>query len=167
MSDQITQLDIGSSQKVKSPKYINGAHQTRAKADTDSKNNIIAVLHNLNLRKYYVEIDGQRYPRDSVLVNYEQNDYIDQYKELNLFFRENIGEEIMTPFISYLDMKTIYPIEVIDLRHQHKHITPKKVQLFHEYGADPENANFFLMIIRRREKELISDGNRLIEVRVI
>ena len=31
----------------------------------------------------------------------------------------------MTPFISYIDMKTKYPIEVIDLRHQSDHITPK------------------------------------------
>ena len=36
----------------------------------------------------------------------------------------------MTPFISYTDMKTKYPIEVIDLRHQSNHITPKKIQLF-------------------------------------
>ena len=73
----------------------------------------------------------------------------------------------MTPFISYPDMKTKYSIEVIDLRHQSDHIPTKKMQLFHEYGADPENARLFLMIIRRREIELISDGNKLIEVKVI
>ena len=49
----------------------------------------------------------------------------------------------MSPFISYPDMKTKYPIEIIDLRHQSDHITPKKFQLFLEYGADPENARFF------------------------
>ena len=49
----------------------------------------------------------------------------------------------MTPFISYTDMKTKYPIEVKDLRHQSDHITPKKIQLFMEYHADPENARFF------------------------
>ena len=32
----------------------------------------------------------------------------------------------MSPFISYPDMKTKYPIELIDLRHQADHITPKK-----------------------------------------
>ena len=64
-------------------------------------------------------------------------------------------------------MKTKYPIEIIDLRHQSEHITPKRIQLFLEYGGDPENARFFLILIRRREIELISDGNKLIEVRVI
>ena len=49
----------------------------------------------------------------------------------------------MTPFISYMDMKTKYPIEIIDLGNQLDHKTPKKIQLFPEYGADPEKANFF------------------------
>ena len=73
----------------------------------------------------------------------------------------------MSPFISYPDMKTKYPIEISDLRHQSDHITPKKIQLFLEYGGDPENARFFLILLRRREIELICDGNKLIEVRVI
>ena len=100
-------------------------------------------------------------------MNYEQNDYIEQYKDLKLFFKEYIGEELMSPFISYPDMKTKHPIEIIDLRHQSDHITPKKIQLFLEYGGDPENARFFLILIRRREIEMISDGNKLIEVKVI
>ena len=167
ISDTITQLDIGSSQNVQSPKYLIGAHQTRARADTINKNNNIAIFDHINLRKYYVEIDGIRYPRDNVLLNYEQNDYIEQYKDLKLFFKEYIGEELMSPFISYPDMKTKYPIEVIDLRHQADHITPKKIQLFMEYKDDPENARFYLILIRRREIELISDGNKLIEIKII
>ena len=73
----------------------------------------------------------------------------------------------MSPFISYPDMKTKYPIQIIYLRHQPDHITPKKIQLLQEYTADPENAKFYLIIIRRREIELISDGNKLIEFKVI
>ena len=73
----------------------------------------------------------------------------------------------MSPFISYPDMKTKYPIEIIDLRHQADHITPKKIRLFLEYGADPDNARFFLILIRRREIGLVSDGNKLIEIKSI
>ena len=73
----------------------------------------------------------------------------------------------MSPFISYTDMKTKYPIEILDLGHRADLISPKKNQLFQEYSADPENANFFKKIIGRKEIELISDGNKLIEVKVI
>ena len=130
ISDTITQLDIGSSQNVQSPKYLIGAHQTRIRADTANKNNNIAIFDHLNLQKYYVEIDSVRYPRDNVLVNYEQNDYIEPYKDLKLFFKEYIGEELMNSFISYPDMKTKYTIQIIDLRHQPDHITPKKFNYF-------------------------------------
>ena len=167
ISDTITQMDIGTSQHVNSPKFLNGAHQTRIRADTANKNNNIAIFYNLILQKYYVEINSVRYPRDSVLVNYEQNDYIEPYKDLKLFFKEYFGEELMSPFISYPDMKTKYPIQIVDLRHQPDHITPKEIQLFQEYTTDPENAKNYLIVIRRREIKLISDGNKLIEVKII
>ena len=63
-------------------------------------------------------------------------------------------------------MKTKYLFEIIDLKHQPDHITPKKIQLLQEYGADPINARLFLILIRRREIELVSDVIKLIEVRV-
>ena len=85
ISDAITQLDIGTSQHVNSPKYLIGVHQTRIRADTANKNNNIALFDNLNLQKHYVEIDSVRYPRGSVLINYEQNDYIEQSKDLKFF----------------------------------------------------------------------------------
>ena len=142
VSDTITQLDIGSSQNVQSAENLIGAHQTKDRIDTPISTKNVSIFDNINLRKFYIEIDGQRYPRDSCLMNYEQNDYIEQYKDLKLFFREYIGKQLMSPFISYPDMKTKYPIEIIDLRHQSDHITPKKIQLFLEYDADPEIARF-------------------------
>ena len=145
ISDTITQLDIGTSQNVQSHKYLIGAHQTKDRIDGAISTKNVAIFDNLDLRKNYIEIDSQRYPRDSSLMNYEQNDYIQQHKDLKMFFKEFIGEKLMSPFISYPDMKTIYPIEILDLGHQSDQITLKKIQLFLEYGADPENARNFLI----------------------
>ena len=167
ISDTINQLDFGSSQNVQSPKYLIGAHQTKDRTDGPISTKNVSIFDNLDLRKYYIEINGQRNPRDSSLMIYEQNDYIERYRDLKSCFRENIGEQLMSLYISYPDMKTKYPIEIIDLRHQSDHITPKRIQLFLEFGADPANAGFFLIIIRRREMDLISDGNKLREGKVI
>ena len=101
IADTITQLDIGSSQNVQSPKYLIGAHQTRDRIDAPISTKNVAIFDNLDLRKYYIEIDGQRYPRDSSLMKFEQNDYIEQYKDSKIYFREYIGEQLMSPFIPY------------------------------------------------------------------
>ena len=167
LSYTITELDIRSSQNVQSPQYLIGAHQTEDRIDTPISTKNVSMFDNLDLRKYYIEIDGQRYHRDSFLMIYEQNEYIEQYKDLYLIFKEYIGEQLINPSISYPDMKTKYPIEIIDLGHQSDHILPKKIQTFLEYGSDRENSWFFQKLIRRRETELISDGNKLTEFRVI
>ena len=167
VSDTITQIDIGTAQQVNSPKYLITAHQTAARLNAPYKGINISRFDNLNVRKYFVEIDSVRYPRDAVLINYSENDYIDQYKDLKLIFKENVGEELLTPFVSYPDMKTKYPIQVIDLRFQADHITPKKIQLFEEYRENRNSARLYVILIRRGEIELISDGNKLIEVKVI
>ena len=171
VADTITQIDIGSAQQVNSPKYLIACHQTAARLNAPDKGINISRFDNLNVRKYFVEIDSIRYPRDGVLINYPENDYIDQYKDLKLFYKEYVGEELLNPFISYPDMKDKYPIQIIDLRFQADHITPKKIQLFQEYRAEPannpNNARLYVFLIRRREVEFISDGNKLIEVKVI
>ena len=89
-----------------SPKYLIRAHQTKNRIDTPNEKNNIATFDNLSLQKYYVEFDGQRYSREGVSINYTENDYIDQYRDLKLIFHEYIGEPILNPLISYPDIKT-------------------------------------------------------------
>ena len=91
------------------------------------------------------------------------NKYLDQYRDLEMFYKEYVGEPLLSPFISYPDVKDFYPLQVIDLRFQPDHISPKKIQLFEEYRNDPANARLFLILIRHREIKMISDGNKITE----
>ena len=79
---------------------------------------------NVDVKGYFVEIDGIRYPKDSIAGNYSENRNLNQYRDLNLFYKEYKGESLLSPFISYLDMKTFYPIEINFLRFQIVSITP-------------------------------------------
>ena len=64
-------------------------------------------------------------------------------------------------------MKNFYPFQVIDLRLQVDHFTPRKIQIFQEFSEDPDNERLFIILIRHRQIEVISDGNKIIEVKVI
>ena len=78
VSDMILQHDIGSAQQVNSPKYYIFAHQTKNRTSAPDKKTNIAIFDNLDLRKIHVEIDSLRYPRVSLLIDYEQNEYFEQ-----------------------------------------------------------------------------------------
>ena len=159
------QVDIGSAQHINSPKYLISAFETAART-TPNKNSNPAIFDNNNVSKYFVEIDGIRYQKDGILINFEENSYLDQYRDLKLFYKEYVGEELLQPYITYPDMKYLYPIQITDLRFQVDHITPKKIQLFEEFSQDPANERLFIILVRHRQIE-ISDGKKIIEVKVI
>ena len=85
LSDLLVQHDIGSAQQVNSPNILIGAHKTQLRTTTPDKKINIAIFDSLDLRKLYVEIFSIRYSRDSVLINYKKNDYIQHYKDLKFF----------------------------------------------------------------------------------
>ena len=86
VTDQIFQVDIGSAQSLSSPKLLICAHKAEARSRLPNKRNNFSRFDKINVRKYFNEIDGQRFPRDSVLTNYAENDYMDQYRDLKLFY---------------------------------------------------------------------------------
>ena len=62
VADAVTQIDIGSAQQVNSPKYLIACHQTAARLNAPDEGINISRFDNLNVRKYFVEIDSIRYP---------------------------------------------------------------------------------------------------------
>ena len=101
----IVQLDIGSTQQVKSLCNLLCAHQTRDRKENPKKSINRAIFDTVDFRKFYVEIDGLRYSRHGVLINYEENIFIAHYKGLKLFYRDYLGETFLAPFLSYPDRK--------------------------------------------------------------
>ena len=161
-------VDIGSTQHIISPKYLIGAFQTEARIGTPNKKNNLAIFNYVNVRKYFCEIDGYRYPKDAVLTNFPENDDLDQYRDLKLLYKKHVGEELLNPFKPYPNVKNEYPNQLINLRFHLDQITPKKSQRFEEFNTAPLNANarlFFL--VRHRQIEMLSVGNKIIEVKVI
>ena len=64
-------------------------------------------------------------------------------------------------------MKYLYPIQISGLRHQVDHLTPKNIQLCEEFSEDPANERLFIILVRHRQVEMISDGDKIKEVKVI
>ena len=114
-----------------------------------------------------MKIVGIKVPRDSVNINYAENAYLDHYRDLKAFYREYVGAELISPFKTWADMKTFYPIQVIDLGFQVDHINIEKIRLFEYFGFDSASARLFAILIRHREIKMTSDGKRITETQDI
>ena len=55
---------------------------------------------------------------------------LNQNRDLKLFHKGYVGEQLLSPIVSYDKMKTYYPIEVNDLRLQVVYVTPKGIIFF-------------------------------------
>ena len=168
------QVDISSASNINSPLYLIAAHQKTQRPDPANPANNLpnnrfnnSIFDHVNVRKYYSEIDGIRYPKNQVMVNYEENNYLEQYKGLKLFYKEYVGDQLLSPIITYDKMKDYYPIQIIDLRFQVDHISPKKIRLFEEYDPNPTNTVLYVILIKHREIKMISDGNKIISVEIV
>ena len=67
------------------------------------------------MKNYYSENDGIRYPKDPIKINYNEINYLNQYRDLKLFYKEYNGEQLLSLIITYDKMKTYYPIQLMDL----------------------------------------------------
>ena len=94
-----------------------------------------------------------RYPKFSVSFEYASNEYFGQYTDLKLLYRDYVGVELLYHFISYTDMKSEYPIQVIDFTFQVDHINLQKSQVFEEYRSATNKARLFMILIRDINKE--------------
>ena len=88
------QVDIGSAQKINSPKYLIGVFQTQNRIGVPNKANNIAIFDTNLVTKYFVEIDAARYPRDGGSTTCEEISYLDQYRDSKFFYKECVGEEL-------------------------------------------------------------------------
>ena len=101
------------------------------------------------------------------MINYEEKNYLGPYRNLKFFYKEYVGEQLLSPIISYDKMKTYYPIQITDLRFEVDHISPKKIRRFGEYDGNPTNTILYIIVIKHREIKTISDGNKIISVEVV
>ena len=74
INDLEFQVDIDSAHKVNSRKYLIAAHQSLIRLGNPKKANKVNLLDNIEIRKWFWYIDGVKYIRDSVLINYNAID---------------------------------------------------------------------------------------------
>ena len=168
------QIDLSSASNINSSLYSIAAHQKTQRPDPTNpainlSNNRFnnAIFDHVKVKKYYSEIDGVRFTKNTVMIIYDENNYLVQNRNLKLLSEKNVGELMLSPVITYDKMKDYYLLQIVDLRFQVDHISPKKNRIFEEYDENSVNSILYSILIKHREIKMISDGTKMIGVEVI
>ena len=83
------QLDIGSASNINVPLYLIGAHQKTQRDNPARLQNQFnnAIFDYVDVRRYFIEIDGVRYSKDPIEINNSENEYLNQYKDPKMFYK--------------------------------------------------------------------------------
>ena len=107
------QIDISSVTTIKTPLYLVAAHQQTQRPDpANPANNLSnnrfnnAIFDLVKVRKYHSEFDGARYPKNLIMTNYDESNYLDLKRDLKFFYKEYVGEFVLSPITTYDKMKT-------------------------------------------------------------
>ena len=82
-------------------------------------------------------------------------------------YKVYVGEPMLNPIVTYDKMKSWYPFEIINLRFQVDHVSPKKIRLFEEYDNNQVNTILNMISEKHREIKMISDGSKIIGIEVV
>ena len=84
------------------------------------------------------------------MTNYPGNNYVDQYRDVKLFYKKYVREQLLPPIIKYDKVKPYYPVQRFDLRFQVDYVTPKKIGLFEDYDENPVNTDFYVILFNHK-----------------
>ena len=126
-----------------------------------------AIFDTIDVRKNFVEINGVRYPKVSIDIDFATNFHLDQHRDPKTFHKEYVGELQLNPFKGFPYVENFHPTQVIDLRVHVDHKNPQKIQFFEENGGDLADSRRFIVLVRHRETKMVSAGDEITETQVI
>ena len=114
-------------------------------------------------------IGTEKYPDAGILLNYDDDDYIQGYHQIKEAFKTLTKDEILQPYISDDNFRTSnaaandvgYNLNVFDIRYQ-KNFTnsqPIKVEFKFE-GVVPNDIKGYALVLTNKVVSISSDGQR-------
>ena len=145
------------------PRWILLAFQTAP--DNDQTVNY-SVFDHCNVKNIYCTINTERYPFTDMTTNFPEYDVAQVYKNMAEFKEQFYGisdYESGTSISSLEEYVNLYPIFVLDLRHQSERLknTMQDIQIRMEFHANPPaNTTAYAVLVSDKLMALESDGNR-------
>ena len=110
-----------------------------------------------------VKLNGDRYPSDTVEIDFRRNNYVRFYEMADEFKREyyGINNLIGGTQINFASYKSLFPLFVFDVRHQSEQVRSNVMSIEINFTFNenvPANTHAYAVILSDRIFKLTSDG---------
>ena len=149
------------------PIWINIGFQQQDRQDSqDLKNDTFCRLPVVSAQ---CVIGTEKYPDTGILLNYDDDDYSQNYHQINEAFKSLTKEDILQPYISEEDFRTSnvraadvgYNLNVFDIRYQKNYTASQPIKVEFKFdGVIPNIVIGFALLLTNKLVSISSDGQR-------
>ena len=149
---------------VDKPRWVIVAFQTDRHTN---QNQNPAVFDNVDLREACLELNSEKYPKDSITIDFNRNDIARWYNSLDKFKKEYYGYNSLIggTQITPLSFKNMFPFLVFDVRRQSEQLRSgvADMTLKFKFGtAVPANTHVYAIVLSDSLYYMSADGQRMI-----
>jgi hypothetical protein len=146
---------------IEKPRYIVIGFQSPA--GNIEETNYAVFNANVHVINAYVELNGERFPSNDYITNYDHNQYAQFYNSFKEFKKSYTGDEDENDCVSYQDFKQLYRLYVFDVLKQSERLKNAVVdiRLTFKFGRNaPGNTTAYAVVYHDRIWSIESDGSR-------
>ena len=152
-------FDLGNSGES-TPTFVIVGFQARNKIDSQTHDN--ATFDRLPISNAVLKIGSEKYPVDGIECDYDRDNYVQAYQEIENFYRQHSQTNLLNPFIDLNKFRTNYNFYVFDLSKQKDHIASQPIRLEFKFSAAIDVADYtaYALVLTPKLISISSDGQR-------
>ena len=146
---------------IEKPRYIVVGFQSPAVNAAET--NYAIFNANVQVINAYVELNGERYPTNDYITNYDNNQYAQFYNAFKEFKKSYTGDDDENDCVSYQSYKKLFRLYVFDVSKQSERLknTVVDIKITFKLGANaPANTTAYAVVYHDRIWSLESDGSK-------
>ena len=163
-------FELGTQEGTNVPIWIFAGFQQMDRQDSQNLNN--DTFHRPPVGSAHVAIGTERYPDNSLFLNYDEGDYSQGYGQKNKAFKALTQDDILQPYISEDDFRSTndgdnigYGLYAFDLLYQKNYESSQPIKVESNfYGVIPANVYGYALALTNRLVSISSDGQRMFDL---
>ena len=170
-SQKLWNFELGSQENMIIPIWINIGFQQEDEQDSQNLNN--DTFCRLPVVSAQCVVGKDRYLDAVILINYDDDDYSQGYRQIKEAFKALTKDDILQPYTSEEDFRTsnvraadvCYNLYVFDIRYQKNYTASQPIKgEFKFVGLVPFNVNGYALVLTNKLVSISSDGQRHLDL---